>query len=669
MPPKNIDVNLRNSLNLVSANNVMPRCNNNIFIFFSPLDWFNMTDLDKEKLLAKIAMNNEVNTYVPKEEMLSIKEKVNDIDMAIINSSASVQDLEKINENDIDWLLIAKEIGNKNDRQCQHLWNLYLKPSICKKEWNSEENEKLKMLVSEYGLQDWKTISEELGTSRMPYQCLGQYQKHFKKGLDSWTKEEDQKLMDLVGEFKIGNCILWNNVFQYFSNKNYVQMVRRYRKFLNPQNKVGKWNKSEDKQLLTCISKHKHNCWSRISRGISSRTDIQCRDRYQNFLNPILKFGSWGCFEDAKILKYVKSNGCAKWVKLASMLPGRSDNQVLSRCGVLLKSKCNMYSKEILEERMSLLEMELDPLYQKYLKNIKFEGTVNTEWLLRSPPLTEKPNDKFDEGYQAIQSVVYKIVNRHNGIKLNGSFYDHDINKYLLPHSYLPPYKENMIAWANLQYLKVSLWANSRRLKYPISVPEEEVTEPETKIINVRDESPMHLEKPKDLNLSSIDIKGIPLTSGSTMIKAVYKIKIKRHLDPSIQANISRSPLRNEEQDGRLPLMPPLNTPLVLPQAMVSYNSFLPTTSGNYFEAFSLKEPIQISAALKGVDRQLSLSSTNKSTPHHTSDNQKKNAHQPKVNCPLQIAKQTKEYSDLKSYLRSILLYPAILTQASANKD
>ncbi|CAK9290527.1 unnamed protein product [Gordionus sp. m RMFG-2023] len=853
IPPKNVDVTLRESLNVVSANNVQRSrwCNEDFNTMIKLIETAVVKNKceplikKKEKLLDTFDMDDKKNA-VTKEEITAISKSLKEIDEAIKSlseSPVSLQSLEDLDgNNNIDWLMISTIIGNKSSKQCKRLWDLYLKPSINKKEWDDKENETLEELVRKYGMHDWQTISQELGTKRKPYQCLAQYQKHLKDESNGWTLAEDQKLKELVSEYKVGQRILWNHVFKYFPHKNYVQMVKHYKRSVDPEIKSGKWDEREDKLLLDAVDK----CgmvWSKVSQLLPSRNEAQCMNRYQNILNPTLKFGSWNCVEDARILKFVKTHGFV-WSKLTALLPSRSDNQVLSRCGILLRIKrCNTDSKEKMEECLKLLEQELTPLYDAYMRTHEEEaknprktlvtqnstlstrdtkpadhpdennnqniepkndtiddfdlkwnllgpdtnpslgyldfGKVDEDVLARiikkfrlnnrgrfrtrvitckrtkkrrkythrkkletamnpgdfrlvqyfkkqifqdlynsnstkryfndkvnadnanlmvRPMLTEKHQDQFNEEYNEIYGVIQQIVNRDIKIVPNPST-DNTITKFLDHHSFLPPYKENMIAWANLLYLKLSLETNARHLGNSVSL--EEVDEPGTSLEYIQKEvstgssniiniggnvltpillNPIDHVMPMDLNLQNLNVKAIPLSSGS-LIKAAYKIKIKRKFD--------YSPFNPKEGGGSRMLPPCLDAEsrLILPQAIVPYASFLPssrpesnltsTNANSYFRASSLKEPIQISAILNGLERQQPLSASTikpaihiKPTASQASrDERIKNAHRNKVDYPLQIAKQTKEYAALKSYLRSILLYPAILTQAPLNKD
>ena len=94
------------------------------------------------------------------------------------------------------------------------------------------------------------------------------------------------------------------------------------------------WKASEDRQLLWAVHAHgrKGNLkWPDVANAIPNRSSKQCRERYLNHLNPsIRQKKEWTPIEDARIFHLVNSIG-TKWVYIAKLLPGRSDNAAKNR--------------------------------------------------------------------------------------------------------------------------------------------------------------------------------------------------------------------------------------------------------------------------------------------------------------------------------------------------
>lgn len=113
-----------------------------------------------------------------------------------------------------DWLHIAKII-DKPYLQCQRFWNLLLKPYISRDKWTKEEDEKLIEIAKKYGEKNWQQIADELDINRNEIQCFVHFQK-YKKMLNKkgkWSKQEDQKLKQIIKENSINNLINWQRVY------------------------------------------------------------------------------------------------------------------------------------------------------------------------------------------------------------------------------------------------------------------------------------------------------------------------------------------------------------------------------------------------------------------------------------------------------------------------
>lgn len=116
------------------------------------------------------------------------------------------------------------------------------------------------------------------------------------------------------------------------------QCLLRWTKTLAPH-KRGRWSKEEDAQLIAAIKKYGAPNWSKIQTLVPDRTDVQCRERFVNVLDPTVKKGKFSADEDALLEKAVKVCGVENWSTVAATMaasvpsgqPTRTDSQLRTR--------------------------------------------------------------------------------------------------------------------------------------------------------------------------------------------------------------------------------------------------------------------------------------------------------------------------------------------------
>ncbi|XP_065859211.1 transcription factor DUO1 [Euphorbia lathyris] len=91
----------------------------------------------------------------------------------------------------------------------------------------------------------------------------------------------------------------------------------------------GPWKSEEDEVLINHVKKHGARDWSSIrSKGLLKRTGKSCRLRWVNKLRPNLKNGCKFTAEEERVVIELQSQIGNKWAKIATYLPGRTDNDV-----------------------------------------------------------------------------------------------------------------------------------------------------------------------------------------------------------------------------------------------------------------------------------------------------------------------------------------------------
>jgi len=113
--------------------------------------------------------------------------------------------------------------------------------------------------------------------------------------------------------------------------------------------KKTQWSKSEDMKLRELIDTYGTvGKWTEISREMETRSGKQCRERYNNHLNPNIRKGQWTAEEDKKIVELKQTLG-SQWAKIAKELNGRSDNSVKNRFHLITRNR-RLYSAPLSED-------------------------------------------------------------------------------------------------------------------------------------------------------------------------------------------------------------------------------------------------------------------------------------------------------------------------------
>ncbi|XP_027337947.1 transcription factor DUO1 [Abrus precatorius] len=91
----------------------------------------------------------------------------------------------------------------------------------------------------------------------------------------------------------------------------------------------GPWKAEEDEVLLNHVKKYGPRDWSSIrSKGLLQRTGKSCRLRWVNKLRPNLKNGCKFSVDEERVVIELQAQFGNRWAKIASYLPGRTDNDV-----------------------------------------------------------------------------------------------------------------------------------------------------------------------------------------------------------------------------------------------------------------------------------------------------------------------------------------------------
>ncbi|QCD96013.1 myb proto-oncogene protein [Vigna unguiculata] len=105
------------------------------------------------------------------------------------------------------------------------------------------------------------------------------------------------------------------------------------------QVKRGPWSPAEDLKLIAFIQKYGHENWRALPKQAGLlRCGKSCRLRWINYLRPDVKRGHFTPEEEETIIRLHKAMG-NKWSKIASRLPGRTDNEIKNVWNTHLKKR------------------------------------------------------------------------------------------------------------------------------------------------------------------------------------------------------------------------------------------------------------------------------------------------------------------------------------------
>ena len=153
--------------------------------------------------------------------------------------------------------------------------------------------------------------------------------------------------------------------------------------------KKGQWSAQEDKLLEQWVKTNGPKNWEACGRFIQGRKGKQCREHWNNCLNPGLKKGNWGPEEDFLIMFfYEKCNG--SWKKIIPLFDGRIENSIKNRFYSQLRKHAtkNMEAKD---RKKLIAKIKLNEL-----KNYLNEALTETRnVLLKKTKMTQEQFELF----------------------------------------------------------------------------------------------------------------------------------------------------------------------------------------------------------------------------------------------------------------------------------
>jgi hypothetical protein len=204
--------------------------------------------------------------------------------------------------------------------------------------------------------------------------------------IKTWSKEEDNRLLKLS---KSNKYKTWLEISRMMTGRTPGQCADRWKQIQQERQNKGPWTEKEDIKLTNWVKTHNPIRWNECSLYMGNRSGKQCREHWNNCLNPNLVKGNWTSEEDFLIMYlYQKLNG--SWAKIIDAFPGRTENSIKNRFFSQLRKIASRDSTSIEEPS----KIKKDELEQKYFNKVYNSTKTN---FMKEKDINEKGLENYLE--------------------------------------------------------------------------------------------------------------------------------------------------------------------------------------------------------------------------------------------------------------------------------
>lgn len=300
----------------------------------------------------------------------------------------------------LDWELISDRLCSRHTAsECQAMWNLNLHPKFRRGKWSEEEDDALLESAREHNFQNWERIAIDSDLQRSMFQCFLHYQTTYtdtERSMERFSKEEDERILKLVKEYRQGSVIPWSKIAKHFTNRNKQTVYYRYTFSLNPNINRERFSVEEDCIFLAAVQQYGMN-FGLIAKELPNRTLVQLRAHYANVLQRNSTLNPWTVEEDKMVLK-LHTEG-KTWAEMAKVIDQHNRQQIRQRWAVIDK-----YFK-----RDPNATIEKVPKRKRAARN----GVTTANWGMKiaelGRPVLEAPKINFNTVVVKLSSFIHLL--------------------------------------------------------------------------------------------------------------------------------------------------------------------------------------------------------------------------------------------------------------------